>query len=88
MVVAPPSVAVIGCKRPLVVNVANPSQETTPLLRPYCRLFDLRGSCPNQDQHWYRKGDHHGSGLPENVRTANTKKGKFLELIVGIWPVC
>ena len=23
-----------GCKRPLVLNVANPSRETTPLLRP------------------------------------------------------
>ena len=66
-------------------GVSHASAETP---ETYCRLLDLRGSCPNQDQHWYRKGDRHGSGPPENVRTATTKKRKFLELIVGIWPVC
>ena len=41
VVVSAPSVDVSRYKRPLVLNVANPSRETTPLLRP--SYFDLGG---------------------------------------------
>ena len=42
------------------------------------RLLDLRGSGPNQDQHWYGKGDRHGSGPPENVELLTQRKESSL----------
>ena len=45
----PPSVDVSRCKRPLVLNVANPSRETTPLLRlPHS---DMGGGVLNEGFH-------------------------------------
>jgi len=34
-------------------------------------LFDIPGSCSDQNHKWHRDGDRHGPGTPETVRTVN-----------------